>query len=436
MLNRIVTISIFITIFISSYILFRSPFEGYITYLVMAVLFPIFIVKYGIPTTPLLIFTPLLISGIVSIMVGDNETALFVKIFLGFFSSVLFYRYVLEMYDFNVTKLFEYYAKGCVVVSVIGVIQVLSYLIGFTPGYDYSWLLNKWGITPGGFGIRMNSVFSEPAYFAAVVAPAFFLAVRNITSGNYQLINRTQSIIVAGAYFLTFSSLGIFGIFMGILLLLLNLGLFRYAIIFVPIFYGSFYYAYNEIDDFRERYDGTVQIFFEDDVDSYDIHGSSFVLYNNYIIAIENFKRNPWFGTGLGSHAIAFDRYSLTQQSDVIQINFNKADANSMFLRLLSETGIYGTGFMLIFLIRNLVVKRRSANDLNWVMSNGLFLIIFLYLARQGHYFLNGFPFFLWCFYYLRKQNQKQLDEQASLKESEAFGLKPEERTEENPVLT
>ena len=250
MQNRFVTISIFITIFISSYILFRSPFEGYITYLVMAVLFPVFIVKYGIPSTPLYIFIPLLIAGIVSIVIGDNETGLFVKIFLGFFSSVMFYRYVLQMYKFNVTELFGYYMKGCMVVSIIGIIQVLSFRIGFSPGYDYSWLLNKWGITYGGFGIRMNSVFSEPAYFAAVVAPGFFLAIRNISSGNFQLITKTQSVIIAGAYFLTFSSLGIFGIFLGILLLLLNLGFFRYAIIFVPIFYGSFYYAYNEIDDF------------------------------------------------------------------------------------------------------------------------------------------------------------------------------------------
>jgi hypothetical protein len=42
-------------------------------------------------------------------------------------------------------------------------------------------------------------------------------------------------------------------------------------------------------------------------------------------------------------------------------------------------------------------------------MSNGLTLIIILYLARQGHYFLNGFPFFLWMYFYLYKDNRIRL---------------------------
>jgi O-antigen ligase len=132
------------------------------------------------------------------------------------------------------------------------------------------------------------------------------------------------------------------------------------------------------------------------------------VLYNNYYIAKENFKRNPLFGTGLGSHPIAFDKYSLTKSSDVIQITFNKADANSMFLRLLSETGLYGVIFIIYFLVRHYFWRGKSADDENWIISNALAIIIILYLLRQGHYFLNGFPFFLWLYYYTWKINREE----------------------------
>jgi hypothetical protein len=336
-----------------------------------------------------------------------NTYQLFFKIFIGFFLSVLFYHYVIELFEHDIKKLFYYYMKGSLIVSYIGLFQVLSYFIGFRPGYNFGWLFNKWSVAQGGIGIRMNSVFSEPSYFAAVIAPAFFVCIYNLSVRNPIFITKRQSIAIVIAYLLTFSSLGIIGIFLAILMLLLNFGFIRYAIIFVPVFYFTFQYAYNKVPDFQARFDGTIDIFSTEDFRNYDIHGSSFVLYNNYHVALENFKRNPIFGTGLGSHPVAFDKYSLTNLQGVLKIEFNKADANSMFLRLMSETGLYGTLFMILLLSRCWVFRQRSPDRELWVMSNGIALIILLFLARQGHYFLNGFPFFLWLFYYIWRKNRE-----------------------------
>lgn len=402
-------VAIYITIFISSIVFFQKPFEGYLSYIVFAIFFPVFVVRYGVPRYPILFFIPLLISGIAYITIGMNTYQLFFKIFIGFFLSVLFYHYVIQLFEFDVKKLFFYYMKGSLIVSYIGIFQVISYFIGFKPGYNFSWIFNKWSVAQGGIGIRMNSVFSEPSYFAAVIAPAFFVCIYNLSVREPMFVTRRHSIIIAIAYLLTFSSLGIIGIFLAILLLLLNFGLLRYAIIFVPLFYLTFKYAYTEVPDFRARFDGTIDIFSTADFRNYDIHGSSFVLYNNYHIAVENFIRNPLFGTGLGSHPVAFDKYSLTNLQGVLKIEFNKADANSMFLRLMSETGLYGTLFMIILLIRCWVFRQRSKDRELWVMSNGIALIILLFLARQGHYFLNGFPFFLWLYYYTWRQNKIQM---------------------------
>lgn len=412
-MNKYITFGIYVSIFISSYVFFKQPFEMYFGYAVMVVLFPMMLAKYGVPKAPLVLFLPLLITGVISIMLGDNDAPSFLKIFIGFFASVLFYRYVVELYEFDVDKMFKWYIKGCIVVSVIGIIQVIAFRLGIKPLWNYNWIFNKWGIAQGGLGLRMNSVFSEPAYFAAVVAPAFFAAINNIFWRKTFWMSKKASLIIIFAYTLTFSSLGIIAIFLVVLILLVNYGFFKYAIVFIPIFYFGFGAIYKNVDEFRERFDGTIDVFYYHKINDYDVHGSSFVLYNNAHVSYENWKKHPLFGTGLGSQERAFDKYTLTKEFGAVQIEFNKSDANSMFLRLMSETGIFGVAVMMIFVIRNYIPRLKSANDFNWVISNGLLLIILLYLARQGHYFLNGFPFFLWCYYYIRKKNTEMLAEQA-----------------------
>lgn len=406
--QRILVISIYITIFISSVVMFKEPFEGYLSYAVFAVLFPVFLFKYGIPKYPMLIFLPLLIAGIVYVEIGSNTYGQFFKIFTGLFLSVVFYHFVIELYNHNVKQLFKWYIQGAVIVSYIGLFQVMSFFIGFQPGYDFGFYFNKWSVPLGGIGIRLNSVFSEPANFAAVIAPGFFVSLYNLSVRKPVFISKASSAAICVAYLLTFSSLGITGIFVSIVLLLLNFGFVRYAIVFIPLFIFSFDYAYENVPDFRARFDGTINIFSTADVRDYDIHGSSFVLYNNAHVAFENFKRNPIMGTGLGSHPTAFEKYSFTNESGVLKIEFNKQDANSMFLRLMSETGLYGMLFMILLLVKCWVWKSRSTEPEFWIMSNGLALIILLYLFRQGHYFLNGFPFFVWLFYYTWKINREK----------------------------
>lgn len=419
MLRKILIGSIFGSIFISSYVFFKSPFEAYASYLVFLVFFPIFFVKFGIPKWPVLLFLPLLISGLTYCAIGLNTYSLFFKIFIGFFSSVLFYHYVIQLFQFDLRLLFKYYMKGAYIVTVIGIIQIVSYLVGFTPGYDFHWIFNKWSLAPGGLGIRMNSIFSEPAYFAAVIAPAFFVSVYNLFRREEYFINRFQSIVIAGAYFLTFSSIGILAIFAAIVLFLINLGFVKYSFFMIPLLFIFFNYAYKNVPEFTERYDGTIEIFSSGNYKSWDIHGSSFVLYNNYHVALENFKRNPIMGTGLGSHPIAFDKYSYTNLVGAVTIDFNKVDANSMLLRLMSETGLYGLTLVLFMLFKCWVYKGNSVQDDTWLMSNAISLVIILYLLRQGHYFLNGFPFFLWMYYYLAKEHWGELRELAENKKEE-----------------
>ena len=131
------------------------------------------------------------------------------------------------------------------------------------------------------------------------------------------------------------------------------------------------------------------------------VHGSAFVLYNNYHIATENFKNNPLFGSGMGSHEFAFEKYNLNYIIGGIY-EFNTTDANSMFLRLLSETGLMGIFFALAFIARFYVSKSlfEEEDDEYWLIANALLVIIIIQLLRQGNYTYGGFFFFGWMYYY------------------------------------
>lgn len=397
---------IFASLYAFSYVFFKVPFEFYLAYFIFFLYFPFFFVKFGIPKWPVLVFLPLLFSGIMYCLIGENTFDQFFKIFIGFFSSCLFYHYVVQAYDFDLKQLFHYYMKSAWIVTLIGVVQLISFAVGFKQGYNFTWIFNKWNPSFGGLGVRMSSVLSEPAYFAAVIAPAFFVACYNLFQRHPIFITRFQSYVFVIIYPLSFSSLGILAIFLTIIFLLINMGFVKYSLIFIPLLTVIIDYSYKNVPEFRDRWDGTIEIYSTDNIYSYDIHGSSFVLYNNSHIAWENFTRHPIFGTGLGSHPIAFDKYTLTKEEGAVQIDFNKMDANSMFLRLMSETGLYGLIMMISLVIRCWVFKSNSADKETWVISNGLALIIIIYLIRQGHYFINGFPLFLWMFYYLYVQNR------------------------------
>jgi hypothetical protein len=100
---------------------------------------------------------------------------------------------------------------------------------------------------------------------------------------------------------------------------------------------------------------------------------------------------------------VAFEKYSYTRSIVKIKgFDNNKADANSLLLRLMSETGLMGLLFMVLLVIR-CYVRNDGIDDKHWIISGSILVLILLYLLRQGNYFLNGFPFFVWLYYYNKK---------------------------------
>ncbi|TND02408.1 MAG: hypothetical protein FD123_4081 [Bacteroidetes bacterium] len=443
--DKILLFFIYFSVFMSAWVLFKQPAEIYSAYAVFFALLPVFIRRYGLPSNFWLFFAFFFFTGMINIVLGNNETDQFFKIFIGLMLSYLFYFFVMKRFDFDIHFIFRFYLYGAFIISVIGLVQVISYRVHFTPGYDFRWLpiFNKWAVIAGGnLGIRVNSIFGEPSQYAAVMAPAMFVSLNNLIRRNYFVYSRWQSILVLAVYMMTFSTLGYLGIFVALILMLINYGLVRYLLLFVPISIGAFFYLYNNVLDFRYRWDSTIRIFTEDKFTITDTHGSSIVLYNNYVVARENFKSNFLFGTGLGSHPAAFERYSVTKHIQVFGFANNSADANSMLLRIVSELGLIGVIVSLTFVRRNFVLRDpRDPTNTYWLISSATLCIIILYLLRQGHYFLNGFPIFVWMYYYNHKNYLASLEEKEEEEEEEEAETKEidgEEFTddgkEENPV--
>lgn len=399
--NWWLVLGIYISIFVSSIVFFQQPFEFYIGYLIYIVLLPVFLVKYGIHKGLFFIFSTLFISGIIGIYSGNNTSAQFIKVFVGLTLSYFFYYYVVVQLGYTVEQLFKWYLKGAYIVAIIGLIQFVSFQIDFAPGFNYSWLLNKWGYNRGGnFGIRINSILGEPTYFAALLSSAFFVSIYSIFSKKTEFLTKTQSWVIVIAYVLSFSGLGQAGIFISFLFLAISYGVIRYLLILIPASIITFYTLYNNVEDFRGRLDGVISLFSGETFEMGKTHGSSFILYNNYTVALKNFSAHPLFGGGLGSHVTAFDKFSMAKNFIITGFNQNGQDASSMFLRLMSETGLFGLGIFFIIIVKCYV--KRDVNNLtnHWLISNAILIMILLNLFRQGHYFLNGFPFFVILYYY------------------------------------
>jgi hypothetical protein len=399
-----------ISLFMSAYVISKTPAEIYLSYVPMFLLLPILIAKYGIPKLVLKVFLPIILMGFIYIELGQNTWAQFTKIAVGFFTSILFFDLIIQQYNFDLKKLFKVYMNACYIIAIIGIVQLISFHLGIRPLYNFHWILNKWGLSQGGLGIRVNSIFSEPSYVAASIAPAMFVSLYNLTSKKQYFISSRKSIAILILYFISFSSLGIFGFFTAIIFLFVKRGFITSALLAGPVLILIFTLAYNTIGEFKDRVDGTFEMFSTQNIYSYDIHGSSFVLYNNYHVAKTNFLENPLFGSGLGSQGHAFEKHSLTNQIGAVNIESNSADANSLFLRLLSETGIFGLGFFLIFLFKHYLPAKRAMSEEYWLISVGCLIIIILHLVRQGHYFYNGFPFFIWLYYYASKISKEKLN--------------------------
>jgi O-antigen ligase len=136
---------------------------------------------------------------------------------------------------------------------------------------------------------------------------------------------------------------------------------------------------------------------------------STYALLSNFFITVKVFKESPFFGNGLGSHQISHSKYidKLSGVEDFYNsyyerfIDLNAADANSLFLRIISEVGILGLVLVIYFLVK---FYCNASN--NYIISRSILIYILYKLFREGHYFSPEMYFFI-CIYYFNSISTK-----------------------------
>ena len=394
---------LFIILFGSGYVFFKSPFEFYFHYIFLFPLCAIFVFEIGVPKFYVKLFAIPLLIGLIHVALGNNNFFTFFKIFAGISISILFFYCLIEKFNFNTTKVFDIYCKACWLLCVIAIFQIASFIIGFESGYNFFRLLNKWGVVRGGIiGFRVNSILSEPTYLATSLSPAVYISIRNLIMKNTFFLTKFQSIVVIIISILTTSTIGYLGIIISIILSLEILRL-RYIFIAITISLVGYSIAYNNVSDFSSRVNSAKGLWIEEDFNNENTNNSSFVLYNNLHIAKKNLMKYPLFGTGLGSHETAFKNFTLTKSLIQYDFEFNVKDGNSLFVRLCTETGVLGLFFIFIIIFNGFIYNpENNSEDLisYKIISQALFVFIILVLIRQGNYMLNGLPFMFLIYHF------------------------------------
>lgn len=403
----------FIDIFLfrHSFQLFPGPL-GYGPLLCMYALLPIFVIRYKFPIQvafALMVVGWVGSSGAISGMVSAGE---FLKVFGSLVLPYFYYWYLWQHLNEDVIRGFRIYLKGAVIVSAIGLLVFVDSIVPFG-FYEFFNSILRIGKAPAEFGIRISGTLGEPTYFANTIAPAGFFALLRLFFKGSNLasrmqekglwLNRFSAILIVLALALTYSAIAFTGFLISIVLHLLIKRQVR-TLIIAPVIVLALFSIVRSIPEINQRIEGLLNA---SEVANRDVHGSSAILYNHAVITWENFRRNPLFGTGLGSHVAATEKYTILENTmSSAYSRQNAPDASSMFFRIASELGLFGVLLTFYFLTRHYFITHSSDADgmVFKFISAACLVTILLQLMRQGNFILNGFPFFVYCYYFAWKQ--------------------------------
>lgn len=298
------------------------------------------------------------------------------------------YNYVKNYKEFD--KLIGLLYNVSFFISIIGVIQELGYLFQKELLFNFSYIGVNNSITTSGLFMRVTSILTEPAHLAIFLLPGISIMVMSyLEIYDIQYKNRFKNCIILLCTFFTFSMIVYLTTSIVFIYFFMSSGgknTKRISLIILILVIGSFIlFRYNEsLLIIKHKIES---IFTLDKLDSNNL--SSFAVVSNLKIAMSKIKDGYIFGTGFDSHAETYFKYiDSIYLGNSIVMYLNYQDASSIYIRILSEFGIFGFITYLIFIFKNLITSnmKRSKNFyLNYI--NKISLIAFVvYGIRMGTY--------------------------------------------------
>ena len=315
---------------------------------------------------------------------------------------------LVNAYNFDLKRIVTDYVLIVKWICFVAIVQFVSLRFGFAQGANFSYL----GFDMGNFFMGQNRAqgwFQEPSFLAYAIMPAVFMAVAKLF-GIGSGVKKHEALLILAVMFMSASSTGLLGLLLAILFVLLG----KYPILKKPVYlFGLISLVpimailVYQVPMVKERVDDSLALFIKREPTTEDINNtnlSTYALYSNFRVSQQTVAEDPLVGGGLGSYEYNYDRHinSVIPESPIRdRYQLNKKDANSLFLRLLAETGILGV-FAFFSYIGTERLKFETVSrgyGYLWALSNGIFVLILLRLLRQGHYTSLGFVLFLLLLY-------------------------------------
>jgi hypothetical protein len=319
------------------------------------------------------------------------------------FTAITYYN-VIRVFKYDAGRIFNYYLVFAFWVALHGVVDNLLHIGGIH--------LTK-ALPNGPLQYREYGIMGEPFYLAMAITPAivyytcFFKRTWQTAKFKY--------LVLLICYLVTYSSTAVMGIGLAAFFSLylndfLNFRMNRAVLaplLLAPVGF-LVYYLIENVDLINRRYNDTTSLFLSKEIDVKEAgksNSSTFALYSNYIIARDSFLDNPLTGSGLGSHPLIYEKTFLKYFPSNYLKGYgaqNQQDANSRFLRLMSETGLIGLVLFLaavwIYLAPKSAIRDDRTRNLG-AINYAIFVYIILGLIRNGNYINVGFFFFFFLYY-------------------------------------
>lgn len=332
-----------------------------------------------------IVITIIFIHGLLNVFLGEHKCGLLITQ-LGVISfCYIAYNSILSVY--NVRQVFEMYWRSAIFVSLYGIIHKV---IGIIIGIDTQ--------------TRLTSLMGEPAglcYFLApiVVLIIFWYINPSMRDEEFRFINnKWGTVVILLAYFGAFSSVGYFGLFVAFIIAWWAKGISLKKVFLLVLGAMVAIGLYSYIPDVQIRVDDSIKVLNtdENEEDFTNVNLSTYTLYNNAHVTYEIIKETNGLGIGLGGYQVGFDKHALyvPLRSNRSSFYLNREDANSLFLRLISELGVVGILVVLWWLIH----YRVKINNKYMAYSYCVGVLFVMFLLRSGNYVTDGRILFV-CLY-------------------------------------
>jgi len=334
-------------------------------------------VKYNLKIHKYMLFMLffLIVHAVITNTAYTIPWILWIKQIIGI-SFVAIYYYNIFIF-FDPKKLFNTYLKLSIFFCVLAIIL-----------FQFGFLLQSTK--------RLDGLMSEPSAYVYVNIPALYFFIK--------AKKWFPAILLFFSFILAQSSIGFITIILVFLFLIVRKNSIKYiGLTIIPLFILIPYVQNNK--HFKSRYESIVENLkvYQTNKIGEAVNISSFVLLKSSYIAYKNFLNHP-LGTGIGSfehqHDIYIKRLDMPWFIHKLKAyELNKFDANSLFLRGLSDFGIFWLFFVLFVCWLGFYANSINyIDDIKKTICISAFIYILIYLIRGGHYFPEEMYFFVFMF--------------------------------------